>query len=182
MTKLWPLALLVTGCIIAPSSGGSDDDVDQTQQDVDHWNQLSAELDGRRTEFLGKHVQELAAAGSTLYWLDTTNFDPRLMHYDGQTKLAYGFSIGTGNSYNYRASASVVVTAEPGSDTVIYRAYDATATKLAVSRTDRRNGTLRFAYDSMSFLPETCHTPVKPGRMERIFCPKFLSVEIHNYK
>jgi hypothetical protein len=124
MTKLWPLALLVTGCIIAPSSGG-DDDVDQTQRDVDHWNQVSAELDARRSEFLGTHVQELAAAGSTLYWLDTTNFDPRLMHYDGQTKLGYGFSIGDGNSYNYRASASVVVTAEPGSDSVIYRAYDA---------------------------------------------------------
>ena len=135
MTKLWPLALLVTGCIIAPSSGGGDDDVDQTQQDVDHWNQLSAELDGRRTEFLGKHVQELAAAGSTLYWLDTTNFDPRLMHYDGQTKLAYGFSIGTGNRYNYRGSASVVVTAEPGSDAVIYRAYDATASNRLLGMT-----------------------------------------------
>lgn len=132
MTLLRPLAAVLfgligliglAGCLIAPSSGG--DDVDQTQQDVDHWNQLSVELDGRRTEFLGKHVQELAPVGSTLYWLDTTSFDPRLMRYDGQAKLGYGFSIGHANNYNYRASASVVVSAEPGSDVAIYRAYDA---------------------------------------------------------
>ncbi|HEY5923040.1 MAG TPA: hypothetical protein VIV11_15275 [Kofleriaceae bacterium] len=111
--------------MIAPSTG--DDDVDPTQRDVDHWNQVSAELDARRTEFLGKQVQELAAAGTTLYWLDFTNESPKLMHYDGQTKLGYTFSIGGGDDYNYRASASVVVTAEPGSDMVIYRAYSATA-------------------------------------------------------
>jgi hypothetical protein len=134
MNKLWPLALLLAGCIITPTSGG-DDDVDQTQQDVDHYNQLSAELDGRRSEFLGTHVQELAAAGSTLYWLDTTNFKPRLMHYDGQTKLAYAFSIGDGNRYNYRGSASTIVTAEPGSDAAIYRAYSATASNQLLGMT-----------------------------------------------
>ncbi|HEY5943849.1 MAG TPA: hypothetical protein VIV40_00080 [Kofleriaceae bacterium] len=133
MTKLWALPLLFAGCVIAPSQG--DDDVDQTQRDVDHYNELSAQLDMRRTEFLGRDVQELAAAGSTLYWLDTTNLDPRLMHYDGHDKLAYGFSIGDANHYNYRASASVVVTAEPGSDAAIYRAYDATVANRLLGET-----------------------------------------------
>ena len=75
MKQLWPIVLMLGGCII---SSGPSDDVDQTQADVDHYNQLSAELDARRSEFLGRDVQELAAAGSTLYWLDTTNFDPKL--------------------------------------------------------------------------------------------------------
>lgn len=138
MTKLCPLVLgpLVlglAGCLIAP--GEPDDPLAQQQADLDHYNRLSTELDARRTEFLGKHVQELAAAGSTLYWLDTTSFDPRLMRWDGSKKLAFGFSIGDGNNYNYRASASLVVTAEPGSDAVIYRAYDATAANQLVATT-----------------------------------------------
>src|SRR5262245_33423723 len=127
MTKLWPLAALLAGCIISQAPGGDDDDTDQTQQDVDHWNKVSAELDVRRSEFLGKRVQDLTPAGSTLYWLDFTNFDPKLMHYDGQTKLGYTFSIGGGNLYNFRGSASVVVTAEGGAQEVVYRAYSATA-------------------------------------------------------
>ena len=121
------------GCIIAPSE--PDDPLAQQQADLDHWNQLTDELDGRRSEFLGTHVQELTAAGTTLYWLDTTNFNPRLMRWDRAAKLGFGFSIGDGNSYNYRASASVVVTAEPGSDQVVYSAYDATATNRLLATT-----------------------------------------------
>jgi hypothetical protein len=132
MNKLWPFALLLTGCI---ASTAPDDPLEQQQADLDHWNHLSEELDARRSEFLGRHVQELAAVGTTLFWLDTTSFNPKLMRYDGQTKLAFGFSIGDGNSYNYRASTSLVVTAEPGSDNVMYKAYAATAANSSIATT-----------------------------------------------
>ena len=135
MNRLWPLALLFTGCIIAPNSGGGGDDDDQTQQDVDHYNELSAQLDARRTEFLGRHVQDLAAAGSTLYWYDTTNFDFRLARYDGAQKLSYTFSVGPGDDHNYRASNSLVVTAEASGQDVIYKAYNASAANQLIAST-----------------------------------------------
>src|SRR5689334_4574120 len=97
--------LLASGCIIAPGSSSSDDD-DQTNHDVDQYNQLSQQYDQRRSEFLGPDVQELAPVGNQLFWLDTTNFDPKLDRYDDLSaqKLAYAFSIGDGDNYNYRAS------------------------------------------------------------------------------
>src|SRR5687767_6746797 len=126
------LPLLFAGCIAAPTE---EDATDQAVKDVEHWNELSAELDTRRTEFLGTRVQELAAAGNTLFWLDFTNFNPRLARWAGATKLTYGFSIGDGNNYNYRGSSALVVTAEPGSDNVVYRAYDATTANRLIATT-----------------------------------------------
>src|SRR5207244_1928083 len=78
-------------------------------------------------EFLRTHVQELAPVGNQLFWLDTTNFDPKLDRFDDLSgaKLAYGFSIGGGNSYNYRASQSVIVTADATASPVVYTAFDA---------------------------------------------------------
>ena len=132
MNKAIFLPVLFTGCIAAPAE---EDATDQQIKDVEHWNELSAELDARRTEFLGTRVQELAAAGNTLFWLDFTNFNPRLARWDGATKLTYGFSIGDGNNYNYRGSATLVVTAEPASDNVVYRAYDATTANRLIAST-----------------------------------------------
>ena len=115
-----------TACIASPGPSGGDD---QQQFDLDHWNSLVTQLDARRSEFLGTHVQELVPVANKLFWLDTTTFNPKLDEYDGLSKarLAYTFSIGGGNLYNYRASASVVVTADPASDPVVYHAYDATS-------------------------------------------------------
>jgi hypothetical protein len=125
----------VPGCIASPNQPGGGDD--QQTFDLEHWNALVAELDARRTEFLGKHVQELAPVGTHLFWLDTTNFNPALRTYDGTTKakLAYTFSIGDGNLYNYRASANLVVTADPSSNPVVYHAYDATSPKREIAST-----------------------------------------------
>ncbi len=126
--KIWLFAglALCTGCL-APGSSASDDD--PTQRDVDAWNQLSTQFDGRRTMFLGTDVEQLAAVGNHLFWFDTTNFDPKLDSYDdlAKARLAYTFSIGSGDLANYRASSAVVVTADPSSNPVIYRAYDASS-------------------------------------------------------
>jgi hypothetical protein len=127
MNKAWLLAVLLTGCIITPAPGGDDTGAGDDQQAVDAWNAKVADLDMRRTEFLGKQVQDLAAAGSTLYWYDTTSFDFRLMRWDGQAKLGYTFSIGRGDDHNYRASNHIVVTADGSSQDVIYRAYSASS-------------------------------------------------------
>jgi hypothetical protein len=127
MNKLWPFALLLAGCIIAPTSGGDDIGDDDPQAAVDAWNAKVAELDARRSAFLGKQVQDLAPAGSTLYWYDTTNFDFKLMRWDGQAKLGYTFSIGRGDDHNYRASQHIVVTADGSSQDVAYRAYSASS-------------------------------------------------------
>ena len=134
MMKL-ALAGLLAGCIT--NNGGTDPGGDDQAADLAHWNDLVTQLDGRRSEFLGPDVQELAAVNNDLMWLDTTNFDPKLDRYDDTTgtKLAYTFSIGDANVYNYRASSSLVVTADPSSDPVIYTAYDANARQRVIGTT-----------------------------------------------
>src|SRR5206468_9867553 len=72
-----------------------------------------------------------------LFWLDTTNCNPTLQRFDDPSgaKLAYGFSIGDANTYNYRASQSLVVTADPSSSPVVYTAYDANSANRALGTT-----------------------------------------------
>jgi hypothetical protein len=105
--------------------------------DLAQWNQESAQLDKARTMFLGTDVQELAAVGNQVFWYDTTSFDFTLARYDDTSKkqLAYTFSIGDGDSDNYRASANLVVTADPSADPVVYHAYDAGAADSEVGNT-----------------------------------------------
>jgi hypothetical protein len=138
MNKILLLACcaLVSGCLL-PASNNTNPGDDQQAADVAAWNTLVADLDTHRSEFLGKHVQELAPVGTRLFWLDTTNFDPKLRTYDGLTKakLGYTFSIGSGSLYNYRASPTVVVTADPTSDPVVYHAYDAAQTARELATT-----------------------------------------------
>ncbi len=116
--------VIPTGCVSQMGGGGDDDD--QTA-DLAQWNSLSAQYDARRTSFLGPDVQELAAVGNQLFWLDTTSYDPTLDRYDDATaaRIAYGFSIGDGDLNNYVASKQLVVTADPSDDPVIYHAYNA---------------------------------------------------------
>lgn len=123
---------LLSGCFFGGGPGGPGGLGGSTGSgdpgaDLDQWNMLSSEYDGRRTMFLGTNVQDLAAVGNQLFWLDTTNFDPKLDRYDDTTKKknAYSFSIGDSNTVNYRASASFVVTADPMPDPPVYHAYDA---------------------------------------------------------
>jgi len=105
--------------------------------DLAQWNQESAQLDARRSMFLGTDVQELTAVQNQLFWYDTTNFDFTLARYDDTSKgkLAYTFSIGAGDTDNYRASSTLVVTADPSADPVVYHAYDSSAVGTEVGST-----------------------------------------------
>src|ERR1700688_335909 len=97
-----PICILLAFAPACAANGTSmgDDDNQQTA-DIAQWNQLSSQYDQRRADFLGTDVQELAAVGNQLFWLDTTSFDPKLDRYDDSSaaKLAYTFSIGTGDTY-----------------------------------------------------------------------------------
>ena len=59
--------LLLTGCIVPGPGSGSDDTTDPTNHDVEQWNQLVAQYDQRRSDFLGKDVQELAPVDNQLF-------------------------------------------------------------------------------------------------------------------
>jgi hypothetical protein len=126
--KKLALALLASGCVI-PGSGSPSGDDDPTTKDVAQWNALVDKLDGQRTQFLDVNVQDLAAAGTRLYWYDNTNLDMKLDSFDAltQTRLAYTFSVGPGDRANFRGSTRLVVTAEPDVDPNVYHLYDATA-------------------------------------------------------
>jgi len=119
---------LLSGCVNAGSPGGPTGGTTSggdPAADLAQWNQESAQFDARRSMFLGTNVQELGAVGNKVFWYDTTNFDFTLASYDDQSKkqLAYTFSIGAGDSDNYRASANLIVTADPTADPVAYHAY-----------------------------------------------------------
>jgi hypothetical protein len=129
LTLALGLAFLPACGPVVPGGGGlggsastGDPGADQAQYDA-----LQAQLDGHRSVFLGPNVQDLAPVGNQVFWYDTTNFDFALDRYDDTTKskVAYSFSIGSGDSYNYRASANLIVTADPTADPVEYHAYAA---------------------------------------------------------
>jgi hypothetical protein len=127
--------VLIAGCASSNTTG--DDAGSDPQADLTAWSALVTQLDMRRHDFLGTDVQELAPVADHLYWLDTTNFDFALRSYDDATgaRLAYTFSIGRGDLHNYRASADLVVTAEPGGDPIVYHAYQAGAPRTEVATT-----------------------------------------------
>ncbi len=134
---------LCAGCDFGVGGAGSGSTGSgNPEQDIAHWNQQSAQLDARRTKFLGTHVQDLTAVGNKLFWYDTSAFDFKLLRYDDATKappLAYTFSVGAGDNHNYRASEKLLVTADPGADPTVYRAYDpGSANKLVASMTMKK--------------------------------------------
>ena len=126
----------VAACSNHATANGDDGGSDPAA-DVAQWNQMTTALDARRSEFLGKDVQELSPVGDRVFWYDTTRFDFALAQYNHatNTRLAYTFSVGAGDGHNYRASASLVVTAEPGSDPVRYHAYDTGAPDSEIATT-----------------------------------------------
>ncbi len=123
------LTLLLLAC-----AGGAGDDKtpggpDDTgpADDQAAYETLAAELAGYRTAFLDEEADELWATGNNLFWLEFPGFDPVLHRWDANTDVSveYGFSIGS-DTYNYRASRQLVVTAEVDGGDVVYHAYDAT--------------------------------------------------------
>src|SRR6185503_14037049 len=85
------LALASSGCVAVGGSGGSGSSGD-VNADLDQWNQMVSEFDGRRSMFLGKHVQDLTPVGNRLFWYDNTNFDFRLASYDDTTQAMISYT------------------------------------------------------------------------------------------
>jgi len=131
LTAAW---LALAGCT-ASGKGGAP--ADPTAADIDQWNRLAAKLDGGRTVFRDTGIGDGVAVGNQLFWLDTSSFNPVLNRYDHPSggKIRYGFSIGDSDLWNYRASATLVVTADPLASPVTYHAYDANATASEVAAT-----------------------------------------------
>jgi hypothetical protein len=127
------LAPVLSGCIFLggnnnnTGSGASGPGGDTTEQDIAQYESLQAQLEQHR-EVFHKGASELAGVANRLFWLQFPGFDPSVHSYDDPsgTQVDYTFSIGTGDSYNYRASEKLVVTAELAGDSVIYHAYDIT--------------------------------------------------------
>jgi len=98
------------------------------QADLAAYNALAAQYNTRSQKAFGRTVFEYSAQQNQLYYLDFTNESPTLHRLDTNgTTLDYGFSVGDGETYNFRASSQIIVTAQPSGANAIYRAYDANA-------------------------------------------------------
>jgi hypothetical protein len=117
--------------LFACTGPGADDSDTNThgqhegESDNEYYDRVVDELEANRTEFLSDEADELSARGNRLFWLTFPGYDPVLHSMDvagGGDAVDYDFSIGSDN-YNYRGSEEMVVSADPGGDTVTYRAY-----------------------------------------------------------
>src|SRR5579883_2932491 len=119
------VAALSTGCVLGPTSSQDAGSGGNAAMDDHQYDATQSTLDQGRTQVLGKTAQGLVTAGTELYWLDFTDYDPTLHRAnDGmQGRVDYGFGVGGGDAYNFRASTTTVVTAEP--DSGVLHAYDA---------------------------------------------------------
>lgn len=118
-------SLVFSGCGI----GGAElTPEEQLQANIDEYENLRASLDGNRAEALGKSATEAAGIGNRLYWLTFPTFDATLHSLDTTSgaKVDYTFPIGDSDTWNYRASDSIVVTAQQGGAGIDYTAYDPT--------------------------------------------------------
>lgn len=102
------------------------------------YDELAARLDTNRKEFVSHRYSYQHAIGQQLFFLDFPGFDPRLHRFDAvtETRLDYAFSIGSGDQFNYRASDTLVVTAQRDGDKVTYSAYDASRSSSLIAAVD----------------------------------------------
>jgi hypothetical protein len=117
-------AASASGCF-APSTTGDDDGGDDQAADLAEYDALQRELDGRRTELEGDQAMDPFADGGRVFWLEFPAFDPVLHGYHTATgeRTTYAFSIGTGDRYDYRTSATAIATPAREGDIVRYSIY-----------------------------------------------------------
>lgn len=108
-----------------PGTTDPGDPLAQQKKDEEQYKSVTAQLETKRTQALSKKATEIASMKSQLFWLEFPTFDPTLHRLDDATgvKYNYGFSIGTGNDYNYRASDKLIVTALKNGDKNIFKTY-----------------------------------------------------------
>jgi hypothetical protein len=122
------IAPVLGGCFFIQNpgseSGSGGGGPNQTQADIKDYDQTEADLNQHRTMFLKSGASDLAGIGTRLYWLEFPTYDPTLHSFEttGESTVNYGFSIGSADDYNYRASEDLIVVAEV-SDDVIYHVY-----------------------------------------------------------
>ncbi|HVY47540.1 MAG TPA: hypothetical protein VHB21_16740 [Minicystis sp.] len=122
------LTVPLTGCFFVQNggtggAGGSGGNT--TQADVKQYDDLRAELDQHRSMFLKAGASDLTGIGSKLFWLEFPTYSPTLHAFDTTTNAVvnYGFSIGTADDYNFRASEDLVVRAEVTGGNIVYHAF-----------------------------------------------------------
>ena len=134
------------------SGPGDDDPLAQQNQDIEHYEEVIAELENTRVEFLGEEATELYSYGNRLFWLRMDTWSPTLHSWDAttDTRVNCSFSIGSGDRYNYRASLDSVATAEEAGMGVVYHVYDigAPGTEITTVEFDAPSDEQRWwAYD-----------------------------------
>lgn len=134
------LACMHAGCSRkaggAASAAACDDwgDDDSLTCDDLQYEALQQQLDRSRSSFVQADAAGLQIAGTQVYWLDFTNPDPTLHRADAsmQSAVDYAFDVGGADAYNFRASPTLVVTAEAG--TGVVHAYDAAQADAEIAR------------------------------------------------
>lgn len=108
------------------NNNGNDTTGGLTQaQEIAQYENLAAQLETTRAQFLGKEADEMAAFANRLFWVEYPGFNPGLHSFNATSgvKTAYKFSIGEFGSQNYVVSSSMVVTAIRDGQDLYYRAY-----------------------------------------------------------
>lgn len=119
----------LAGCIFGNGVGNPGDTNTTTgnsiDQDIAQYDSTQKLLEQHRQVFK-KNAMEPAGVGNRLFWLEFPGFDPSLHSLDATTgeEVDYVFAIGTGDTYNYRASENLVVTVEQKGDKIVYHAFD----------------------------------------------------------
>jgi len=135
MQVRWGVVILVTlalssfGCPF-PGGGGTGPDPDPLEQqrlDIQHYNDLTVELDAARTEFGGEVIGEMYPAGNVIYWLEYRAWDPTIHSLDTVSGRRVNYAVPLSfDTLNVRVSESALAYAEDGGDEIIYHVFDAT--------------------------------------------------------
>jgi hypothetical protein len=109
----------------AQGPGGSGGIGGATDQAVAQYQALEAQLDKNRMMFLTPGASGLTGIDTHFYWLDFDTFDPHLHSFESTASLTtdYTFGIGDADSYNWRASDQIIVTAENTGDNCVFHVY-----------------------------------------------------------